>query len=350
MALQTIKGGIFLPSPPPDVDGTAPSLVSMLLDAAGEKAAFIVLAPKTGTISKVIFRTGTVTTSGDADVRLETVSAANGDPTGTLFGTDTNVTVTLNASATFFTATLTAGAAVTKGDLFAVVIANTTGNYNIVRSNNDELDFPYTDLFTTVWTKDDKQPVVAFEYSDASYEPIHGVLGVFSPVTTTFNSSSSPDERGTFFQLPFPVRVTGAWVWLDLDFDATIKLYDSDGSTVLLSRTLDPQEAFGAAPGLHFFSFSSTAVLNANTNYRITVVPTTTSSIAVYHFDVPTVASLDAMQLGQNWHLTTRTDAGAWTQTTTARPYMGIIADQFDAGGAAGGLITHPGMAGGMRG
>lgn len=40
---------------------------SMLIDAAGEKAAYIIAAPKAGTIDKVGFRTGVVTTGAWTD-------------------------------------------------------------------------------------------------------------------------------------------------------------------------------------------------------------------------------------------------------------------------------------------
>ena len=59
-------------------------------EAANEQAAGVFQAPFTGTIDKVIFATGTVATGGTVDVRLETVSIANGDPTGTLLGTNSN--------------------------------------------------------------------------------------------------------------------------------------------------------------------------------------------------------------------------------------------------------------------
>jgi hypothetical protein len=59
------------------------SFVSRLIDATGEKYAAIIQIPKTGTISKIGFRTGTVTTSQTLRGGIETVDAATGAPTGT---------------------------------------------------------------------------------------------------------------------------------------------------------------------------------------------------------------------------------------------------------------------------
>jgi len=61
-----------------------------IIDAAGEKVAFIFEAPKTGTIDRLLFRTLGVTSGATVDVRLETIDASNGHPSGTLWGTDTN--------------------------------------------------------------------------------------------------------------------------------------------------------------------------------------------------------------------------------------------------------------------
>ena len=42
--------------------------------------------------------------------------------------------------------------------------------------------------------------------------------------------------------------------------------------------------------------------------------------------------------------------APAWTDTTTTLPGVSLIVDQIDDGTGGGGLLTHPGMSGGMRG
>ena len=90
MAFQTIPGGLAIPVPPNSGTSSTTFGTPMLLNAASEEAAGVLYAPKTGTISKIGFLTGTVTTGDTVDARMETVSAANGDPTGTLLGTNSN--------------------------------------------------------------------------------------------------------------------------------------------------------------------------------------------------------------------------------------------------------------------
>jgi len=216
----------------PGFASAGPTFNSYTLDADGEKLAFIMHAPKTGTISKVCFRTGTVTTGATVDVRLETVDATTGDPTGTLLGTNSNgaqVIADANDNV-FFTTALTTGVAVTKGDLMAVVIVVPTGaNLALVDLADDSGSsgpiFPYSTQFAAAaWTKSATGSgiICALEYNDGSYayQPLMWPLSATQ--TDTFNNSSSPDERGNKLSLPFPARVTGFWVWVDIDGDADI--------------------------------------------------------------------------------------------------------------------------------
>lgn len=341
MAEQIVEGGLWIPHP--YLKGASgPSLQDMLIDASTEKAAGVFMAPKTGTISKVGFLTKTVTTGVTVDVRLETVSLVNGDPTGTLLGTNSNGTqVILDADDdTWFTTTLTTGVAVTKGDLLAVVIANAgAGNMNIANASIDRpSNFPYTDLFTAAWVKDVDIPVFSLEYDDGSYAHSPGVWPISAKPGTSFNTSSSPDERGLIFQMPFPFRVTGCWHHADIDAAADLVLYDSDGTTALETVSLDKDVRIGTSPRIFFLLFSGEQSLSANTNYRLVLKPTTTTNIRSEAFDVDAAAIMDAFEGGQKFHHTERTDAGAWTETTTRRPFMGLIIDGFDdatGGGAA---------------
>lgn len=355
MTMQTVQGFQTIPAFPGD---PVVNYTNMLIDAASEKAACIITVPKTGTIDKVAFRTGTVTTGDTVDVRLETVSAANGDPTGTLIAANANGSQVIGAGDddTWFTTSLTTGPSVTRGDVIAVVIVNGGGggNMNISRlsSQMPSGSFPYTDLFTASWAKSPNCAVVALEYDDASYENVIGAYPYSAiATTTTYNSGSTPDEKGLKFRLPYPVRVIGFWVGVDMIAGPTdMKLYDSDGSTVLETVSLDNN--IRSSGGNHAQYFASSYILAKDTFYRLTCVPSTTSNVRLFEVEVDAVAVMDALEGGQNFHWSERTDAGAWTDTTTKRPLAGLIIDQFDdgTGGAGGGLITHPGMSGGMRG
>jgi len=335
--IQTIPNGLWLPQV---LLIGSPNFASILLDAANEKTALIFRVPKTGTITKIGWRTTTVTTGATLDIRLETVSLTNGDPTGTLQGTDTNgAQVVADADDNvWFMTTLTAGAVVTRGDILAIVIVNpavSPGNLNIASFGNFLPQiFPYRDDFLTgAWVKGSALLSLALEYSDGTYGAMSRVPPMKTFTAVAFNSGTTPDERGLYFRLPFPVLVSEFWDSGTMsagDFDA--RLYDEDGATILLSTSVDKDLQSFTSNGLRLFPFSSTATLKANTFYRFTLLPTSASSITLNEFDVDSFALMDATDCGQNFHHTSRTDAGAWTQTTTKRPFMGLVCDGFDDG------------------
>ena len=127
MALQGIKFGLTIPPWPSSVSGL-PNIggVAYTLDAGSEKAAVIDSAVAAKSIRKVRFRTGTVTTGATLDIRIETLDAS-GDPSGTLWAANTNVSHVLNATddnVWLVTGALTADATLAVGDKYAIVIVN----------------------------------------------------------------------------------------------------------------------------------------------------------------------------------------------------------------------------------
>lgn len=362
MALASLLGGggLWIPRPSIGSQG-APSYQANLLDAAAERFSAIFKVPKTGNVSHLHFRTGVVTASTTLDVRLETVDGSTGDPSGTLFGTNTNGSQASLASSTWYRVALTAAAAVTRGDFVALTIANSgSGNLNIVSVNSNfvRAKFPYTDLFAgagPTWTKSDTAPCCALEYDDGSFAISPGVVPVSNLAGEMIESDTTPDEIALKFRLPGPVRVSGCWLTANYgaaaDFD--LVLYDSDGTTALRTISLDATNKFGAASGLQTYDFGASQALLANTYYRLALKPS--SAVNAVTIDVLTVNSaglMDCFGGGQDFHYSVRTDAGAWSDTTTKRPFLGLIIDQIDDGTGSGssGVRFHPGMNGGING
>lgn len=77
MAYQAIQG-VYLPEV-----AMFGAYGSYLLDADGEKLAFVLPAPKTGNLAQVGFRTMIVTTGDTLKVSFQGVDEATGDPDGT---------------------------------------------------------------------------------------------------------------------------------------------------------------------------------------------------------------------------------------------------------------------------
>lgn len=346
MALQNIPGVIFWPDETNRTTGNPAFVNNLTIDAASEKAAMIFQAPKTGNVSAIMWKTGTVTTGATLDVRLETVDTTTGHPTGTLKGTNSNgsqVVANTDDDKVFVT-TLTTACAVTKGDIIAVVIVNpgaSFGNMVVSSINNMGGYYPYTDLYTTSWSLQAPSPVAALKYDDNTYSQVPGCYPFETFTSVNFNNGSSPDEIGNIFQVPFKCRVTGWWLYTQpigatRDFD--IVLYDSNGTTALQTYSFDPNVDSGTgAQSFRCGLFSGTSTLTINTNYRIAMKPTTANSNNLWYYSVLSSDILGAFSGGSNMHRTGRTDAGSWTQVTDERCLIGVLIDQLDDGVGSGG-------------
>ncbi len=348
-----------LPNPIPLWDITSdyygPALVAtgFVIDAASEKAGHIIQAPKTGNISKVGFYVAAHTTGATLDVRLETVSGTTGMPTGTLFGTNTSGTVATTATG-WYECTLTAAAAVSKGDRIALVVAQpstSSGNCAIGdhswfypgQSNN----FPKGANYVSSWAIQAslRRPVIYPVYDDNTYGFIPKNLPITAISTSfTLSTSTTPDEVGNRFVLDVPTRVAGARLYMNPGGDAkdfTLKIYDNS-NTVVATETFD-SSLFASGYGMWMDVFFDAAVDLVAGTYRITVLPTTTSSMTIIHCTMPSATGVrSAMPGGENTYWTERTDAGAWTDTNTR--FMGLtpLASGFDDGAGAGGLAANP--------
>ena len=345
MALQSGNITFFWPTPF-GLAASSLSHTSFLLDSDSEKVAAIFVAPKSGTIANLHFRTGAMASSGNVECRLE-IPDTNGDPSGTLWATGTNTTINIpTADANSFkTASLTSGAVVTKGDILAFVVQRNTGETfigNVAASINNMSGAAqaYVDHFTGAWAKTRQAPVVVVRYSDDSLAPVTGAVPWLNTQAVSLNSTSAPDERAVIFQIPFPARATGYWCYADWNVaDFNINLYDSDGTTVLLSDAVDGSFRVGGVQQLCCGRFAGVANLLANTNYRLSLMPTTGANIFVSEALLQSASHMDQMDGGQNVHLSVRSDAGGWTQTTTTRPLTGLIFDAFDSGTTGGGTF-----------
>lgn len=368
MAVTALKGGLWIPPPYPV--GAAPSFASLLMDATGEKVAMMFEVPKTGTLDKFEFQAGTVTVNAASVIRcsFQDVDPATGDPDGTVDqyrgiagsamvsggwnvpglitsdGTDTGVKRAVTRGSTNWLAAVIDYSTFTAAD---IVNVSTLTNFPTI------VGMPYADHFTAAWAKTSNYPVLALKYDDGTYE----YLGVnVWPITAvnsiSISSTTTPDEVGLIFQLPGPVTAAGAWVIFNSGAtgrNTDIVLYDSDGTSVLETVTID-SDVGRSNNALNTFTvrFPTSRALLGATNYRLVVKPATTGNRVMHDVTISAAAIMDALPGGQLWHRTERTDAGAWTQTTTKRPLMGLLVDGIDdaaGGGGVGRLVSPTGLA-----
>ncbi len=338
MTLAALDGTIELPQL-----GRMPlstSFGSYLLDAAGEKAAMVFVAEESGTVDRLGFLTRTVTTAQTLKISLQGVNAS-GDPDGTIKGATNSASGTQAspASNTFYEVTLTETATISAGDKLAIVVEfdSTAGNLNIgVRSPGQPKLPTYADLYTTAWTKDTSGQFLfaSLRFNDASYPrltvfPCNANDGVSVSTTTT------PDEVGNVILLNAPVTSFGIRARIDLDGDCDAVLYDSSG-TSLASASLVSAQRFKAGPDIADWVFATPVDLTAGT-YRVVLKPTTTTAITAYRVTVFTAAAMGHFDLGTDCYATTRVDAGSFTDATTQRYQVALLASQIDDGAGSGG-------------
>ena len=334
---------------------------SSLIDADDEAVGALLTAPATGSITAIGWRTGTVTTGGDLDVRVETTdeTVQPAVPSGTLWnvGSPTNATQAVLATEddTWFVTTLTNAASVSRGDRIAVAVKRSAAlgssfNGNVVwfdrwlstANASGTLQYPYVLSKTGAsWAVNTgKTANFLIVYSGPTYYPIGNVVPFSNASEATVNTGTTPDEVGIIWQLPVPHRVTGLWHDLEIDADSTFKLYDSDGSTVLESVNWPANVRTTSTESPQRILFASSYSLSANTNYRLTIQSQSGSSIFVQYYEVDANAYFGQAG-GINCYWTQRTDAGSWSQTNTRRPLMGLMIDGFDDG-AGGGVAPAP--------
>lgn len=364
MAIQEIPGKFFLPSM--YIGAGVPVLVAMgSMAAANSKLAYIFHAPKTGNIASIIWRTATVTTGATIEARLETIDLATGDPSGTLVGTNTNLTglVVLSTDDNIiFTTTLTAAGAVTQGQLVAFVLVNPPASFGSIQTAAYSFaslspQIPYHDVHngTSYTPSASNFKALTLVYDDGTYVTPIGYYPAYTAITpTAFQTGTNPNVRGMRFQFPVSMRTIGLWYNAILAGDCTMRLvstaYNKGAGTGILASVSIDKDTRGTTAGMLGTAVFDTAVtLSAATNYRLIVEPSTATSVTVYDVSFPSLNVLGTWSGGQNCHLTTAnnpTADGDWTNYnsgTFRMPFMGLIIDGIDASaGSSGGLNSVP--------
>jgi hypothetical protein len=330
---------------------TGGAVSSAALVASG-KIGFVFQAPKTGTIDRILWRSGTAAGSPTVDVRLETVGT--GSPSGTLFGTNTNIVTGTIASNTEYESTLTAGASVTQGDFLSLVWAYNSGTSIQIALGSlvtaMQLNLPQISTAGTYSVISGRLPYAALGYSDATYSPI-APGGVAYGVTSTISAYTS-GEKGVRFRLPYPARISGFWSNNDPDVDVTYSLYadaTAPGGTAIRSLAVGTDRFIQKNPAVSQYNFSSAVTLAANTWYRLVGSPAGSPGT---RFNINTIPSASYASAVATDHMLTESSGGSWIDTTTILPQIGPIIDGLDdgagGGGGGGGLILARPMNGGL--
>lgn len=364
MALASVKGGEWWPTPPHVTGANAASIGSVQLNVAGEKQAIVFQAPFTGTLTEIDFYISAVGSSGDLDVRVETIDPATGHPSGTLVSTTTNLSMTISTTGAK-TAALTSSASIVQGTYYAIVFDRTSGDYSLTCMNRTAAATGYDTTGAygryhngTSWQSRglgvswNYLPCVALKLDDGSYPWLGGAVLPFQSLTNVdFNNTSSDRERGIAVTMRAKKRAIGWFASTNIHSgNANVILANTSG-TALGTYTGDKDygSSYSAGAGAIFTQgfFASSVTLDAGTTYYLTVVPQSATNCRVVDgliMDTGETSQMNVLSGGTDVILVTRNSGGTYSTDATKRPLsMGLIFDQSDDGaGGAGGLAANP--------
>lgn len=362
MAIQEFGGNLVLPNlwDFAAVGSPTYSAFQQSLNAAANRLAYVFRVPKSGTLDWFEVRTGTVPNNPDNGLRFIFQGVnSTGFPDNT---DDQFVTLagpftanTWIVPATIMTHDGTPGGTprtVTAGEYIACVVRLenfvASDSLNLVLINGNASGLNGSGTFQTgytsvnsgaAYTANVDNLVIALRYSDGTYGFCQSTCIPTSAIQTrTVNTGTTPDEIGLKFQVQAPCRLKGFYFHYDSNaFAHNLILYDAASSVIETVTGLIWVGGSGGSAGYCYYEFATPHDLTANVDYRLTLLPTTGSSLTVYDFDFNSSAIRAAVDGGSTWLKTERTNAGAWTDTNTNRPLVHLVFSGFDDGASGGG-------------
>lgn len=357
MALQSFAnnfGAVICPVPPGD-SGVA----NLAIDAAGESLTFIGRVNLQGgagsskTISssggKIHWHTG-ITTFADSGTTLrlgiQDVGATGlEDGTFDVHADLVGATDTIAGSSIISTAMESGTKTITHGDLIAIsfeLISRAGADSIAIRRNQQGRAFPYftSDTGSGPAKTATQGSCATIEFDDGTVGWI-GEYFLFPGFTQTlFQVNSTPDERALIFQVPFPCTVSGVIMNMtsvaSTDNFEVIAYSDPLGTPVAeVTHSFDADLAASASQSWFQITFATNLQVTANTKYAIAIRPTTTNTIAVSElvYGTGNEKLLRPTALGENWYSGTRSNqSGAFSETTTTLPLIGLFLSKFDDG------------------
>ena len=356
--------------------GTGLTNNTVTLSANGDFCAFIFAAEQSISAKKIGFRTGSVTVTGKTiEFSIQAVSS-DGQPTGTNLISGT--TTTAPASNAWYEFTFSSTLTLSKGSVYAIVVkandAGWSGNLiiNCQVGGCESGVFPYiaSKEAGAAATKQSNRSLETFYVIDNSGSPT--VYGwPFDVDSQTVAIGINPDEAGMQFVIPTTscstYKVTGLRFATNTTINASapdigIALYNWNNGNyeTALETTVFPvrnQSLTSAAIGIYEYYFDNPPILNAGSKYVASVYTTdpsfTTTALTTMRgmniTDTLKPAMWDQTN-GYEWNRVSRaTTTDNWSTTSNSTLAMSLICEIVSLP-SGGGLLVHPGMAGGMRG
>lgn len=350
------------------IAGTTPSFGTQTLNATTNDFGIVFQMPEAATITTIGWRQGTLTgTPGTLRVGLQGVSTTTGLQNGTYIGGATNY-VDYNSWAagnnnTFITHTLPSSVSLTQGQLVCLYLKpqavgtwNGTNQVTVTQNLNDirnGICRPYS-IVNGAISSSFQDEVFLVRSSTKTYgNPVQSIN------TASLTTATNPDEVGLAFTIGSTYfstyQVAGVRIVNGINASnaaGNIVLYNNTTALQTLSVDTDQVYRFGANSYEMYFTDSTLATLNTGTEYILGQKATTTVASAwqPLYWTLPTSGDISAFST-ETIRYGQRQGTGAWSFTNDTRlPAVELLIRSTAYSGGGGGLLVHPGTAGGMRG
>jgi hypothetical protein len=333
-----------------DAEGAAPGTTNFELNGTTDQLEVITQARVAGSLTQGCVRYGLRTgTPPTYRISIQGVDAS-GNPDGTIKGGGSPVSTTFTPpadttwDATFRCFTFTNAYTTTRGEFIALVVDYSAGTAD--GTNNSS----FTSIVSNLYGRTGTAPYAIQNDAGARTRPAatqkgiapHGLviggtmygLPYQGQAQTTFSSDSTPDEYALAFTIPSGWCSTAKVAGFRFDADGpaaagttVFALYT--GTTVLQTITVDTDTwtaTTNSRLATVYFTEATLSTLTCGTQYRIGIAPQDAlQSIGLRVITMANATDNAAWPAGSGFYLSTRTDAGAWSDTTTSRPIAEII-------------------------
>ena len=345
MADQTLRSGLW----PSLFWITSTASAGVGLDASGEKVGHVFYVEKAGNVRKIHFRTVTVNTGDTIKASLQNVDTSTGFPDETVDQSGT-VVVASSDDNTWKSVTLGADRTVAEGDLLSVVFefdSYVAGNMFICNAITDSkmgLGLGYVCHKTGgSWAKvSSRKPMVVLEYDDGTVGEILGAFAGFTE-TPSYSTSTDPKEIGLRFRLPFDTKLEGIQFHGRLSGNVLAAFYDDTPSEVATTVTYDADLTRSTSTDYTWMLlFATSQTIAANTWYRVTLRPTTTTSFRIGTQTFSAAAHRGQVVGGLDFEWTEKSAADVWSTSQLKRAAISLILDTLEYGPSSLPVFNRP--------
>lgn len=319
---------------------SAPTIT--IIDSTDDHSTNIFIARKTGSISSVVLRSGTIAGSPQIDVRIE--QCTQFAPTGVLVSANSNAVFSPTSNTTH-TVNLTSSASVTKGQIYAVKLVPTVAdgsNTAIISFRNTSVDWyngsrdvPATRTSTdggVTWSgaNADAAPSFAPVYDDGEVEKYSFLT--LSGATLSFRTTHVT-HAGCRFTAPANCDVIGANYYYG-NFSTTPRTLKLLSTTDTELATEPQQNSSSSITNNGVVIFSTPYTVTAGTDYRLVFVADSSTQVSIPTYPYPTTAIRQSCH--PDVYLSHKTGS-TWTDADDHAPLVVPILSNFQSGGGGGG-------------